>query len=364
MNNMSGWLLPRAPHWSIAVLLILLSASCPGSTAWAKDLRVLGIDAEKVEITVPNPSGGEQKITVSGDKDKAKTLLKTIHVGDTVEVPDATTNTVELAALKIRTVPIGAEWVLAVIVAAFVVLLYSLWLTRGHPSKSFVGTDNRLSNSKVQMNLWFGVVAIAYLATFLLRFWAGGWDFHYLGGLDIPTNLLALIGLSGVSGGGAKITTAHKDAAAERQQTAHTVSMMALEDAAAERKAEAQALAGATDGAKAAAYVRADAAAERVREARTLLKIPRKDANTKAPGLKDLKQNDEGKFDMGDVQMLLVTALAIIAFVVAMIRYWTAGIQLVAHATLPDVDIGLTALFGAGLGTYLVKKISGKPGQA
>jgi hypothetical protein len=233
-------------------------------------------------------------------------------------------NKVSLTEIKVTTGHVGGFWIFAVVCAAAVVFIYILVVSGGKPSDFVLGADNRYSNSKFQMTVWFGVVGVAYVTTLLLRLWFG-----YLGGVDLPAHLLTLIGISGVSGGGAKATTSLKNAAAETHN------------------AQADAAAAAAPGNPAPA-----------------LKPTKTVAQTSPRFWHDLTHNDKGEWDMGDVQMLLVTAIAVIAFAIAMIEYWSAGIKLVTHDTLPDVDVGLTALFGTGLGAYLVKKISAKPGEA
>src|SRR5262249_43763844 len=68
-----------------------------------------------------------------------------------------------------------------------------------------VGKDNRFSNSKFQMALWFSVVIVTYIAAVCLRRWEGGSG--YLGGVNLPTNLLLLSGMSALTFAGAKVIT-------------------------------------------------------------------------------------------------------------------------------------------------------------
>ena len=97
-------------------------------------------------------------------------------------------------------------------ISGFALLALAAAVTKGHPLKFIVGMDNRYSNSKFQVALWFWVTISTYIATVALRIWCCGWDFF--GGVNIPQNLLVLSGLSALTYAGAKaITTAKVNAA-------------------------------------------------------------------------------------------------------------------------------------------------------
>jgi hypothetical protein len=81
------------------------------------------------------------------------------------------------------------------------------FLAFGNPLSYCVGVDNRTSNSQTQMVLWSGTLLVVYLTTVLLRAWSKE---HLIGGVDIPTNLLAFSGLSALSFGGARAITVSK----------------------------------------------------------------------------------------------------------------------------------------------------------
>jgi hypothetical protein len=81
-------------------------------------------------------------------------------------------------------------------------------LAFGNPLSFCVGVDNRTSNSQTQMVFWSATVLVAYLTTVILRAWVTNWDL--LGGISIPTNLLAFSGLSALSFGGARAITVSK----------------------------------------------------------------------------------------------------------------------------------------------------------
>ena len=75
-------------------------------------------------------------------------------------------------------------------------------------SKLIVGQDNRYSNSKFQVALWFWILLSSYLAIVVFRCIYAGWDFF--GRVNIPQNLLILSGLSALTYGGAKAITTSK----------------------------------------------------------------------------------------------------------------------------------------------------------
>ena len=70
--------------------------------------------------------------------------------------------------------------------------IVAVLFTKGSPTKLYLGADNRYSSSKFQVVLWFWVVVSAYLAVLFHRISAAGWS--YIGGVDIPQNLLILSG--------------------------------------------------------------------------------------------------------------------------------------------------------------------------
>jgi hypothetical protein len=309
--------------WLAITLLLLLGLTA--RSAWAKEWRVEQVDPADGVLTVV----GEGAITVSGG-DAATAKLKTIAAGDTVSLPNVIVDhKIAAADVTVATREVGLVLGVAAVAAALVVVLvYVLVVTGGEPRTFILGADNRFSSSKVQMAAWFGVVAVAYGATFLLRLWLGGLD--YLGGIDMPADLLTLIGLSGASGGGAKLSTGMKAAAAEQHNRQLAANPPANPDA----------------------------------QMMQPTKVRKSDPSGWGDLWHDLTHNDAGQWDVGDAQMLVVTAIAIVAFAVAVVHYWAAGIQLVADTTLPDVNLALTALFGGGLGAYLAKKIAGKLGEA
>ena len=254
---------------------------------------------------------------------KAK-LKDGFHVGDYVNI-DIKED--ELQDLRLFAVDVSAgRRILVMIVCALVLLGFATAVTKGAPLKFIVGEDNRYSNSKFQVAVWFWVLISSYLAIVVLRVMDAGWDF--LGRVNIPQNLLLVSGLSALTFGGAKaITTAKANAAAA---------------------AAAAAAAGPVPPAVAAVA----AAGQKT---------------TKLAGTEslfhDLLQNDSGHFDFGDFQMLVVTLIAVGMYVTLFFNF-LGSIQFQNTVSLPDLDTTILASFGLGQGAYLTKKAAGNPGTS
>jgi hypothetical protein len=198
-----------------------------------------------------------------------------------------------------------------------------------------IGLDNRYSNSKCQMALWFGMLAVSYLSSVFLRWVVSGYSADFAGGIEIPKNLLLLSGLSVFSFGAAKGITATKQAVAT---------------------------AAANTPAPAPTIVAARAAGG---EGVAVVPPPPEPAGPPVPALKttacqpsfpsDLLCDDQGNPDIGDYQMMAVTAIAVAVYVTQILGF-LGSIQLLHRVTIPDVDSTILATFGLGQGAYLVKK--------
>jgi hypothetical protein len=241
-------------------------------------------------------------------KDDAKQQLKTVHLGDHAKVLFETDKMDMVRSISPRQQAVGLGQRIFVIVLAYLAtFLIATLLTRGHPIRLIIGTDNRYSNSKFQMAVWFSILVATYLATIILRLHSLGWDFW--GNVNIPAHLLALSGASALTYGAAKgITTS---------------------------KVEAALAAG--------------------------------NPNPKPSGTPhfflDLVSNDLGNFDLGDFQMLVITMLAVGMYLVA-IFHFLGTIEGLKTVSLPDVDTTILAAFGLGQGAYLTKKAAGNPGTS
>jgi hypothetical protein len=227
----------------------------------------------------------------------------------------AGSKTLEGIEIDAQPVDPGPRW-LALVGAAALLLLFC-WLVLGTGLDALVlGADNRYSKSKFQLVVWFSVVAVCYLSILWLRFcYSSNW---LLGSVTIPTHLLMVSGLSALTFGGAKAITQNK----QNQQAA--------------------------------------AAAADPQRAVKLMKTH----NTGTPSLIfDLVHDDGASADLGDFQMVFITLVAAVTYLVQFFTYLSA-LPMHAAVTIPDVDGTMLALFGLGHGAYLTKKLASGPGAA
>jgi hypothetical protein len=221
---------------------------------------------------------------------------------------------VDQAALNPATVPE------ALALSGLVCLLFYYLLSGLHPMRLIVGEDNRYSNSKFQMALWFAVLITTYIAAILLRVSGIGGDFF--GGVNIPTHLLTLSGLSAFTYGAAKGITTSK-----------------------------------------------------VNDANTKNNFDPKNAVNVKPNLLQDLTHDDGvaaggntpargpMLDLGDFQMVVVTLVAVAVYF-GIIYTFLGSMPKTMRVTLPDVDTTILATFGLGQGAYLTKKAVGNVGQS
>ena len=188
--------------------------------------------------------------------------------------------------------------------SALGLLAFAQIVLRGRVRWLVIGEDNRYSNSKMQLVVWFWTVISSYLAALICRWQAGGPSL--VGGVDIPEHLLMLSGLSALTFAGAKqISTSNAALAHSRGLTA-------------------------------------------------------KPANRFGPRLMaDLLNDDSGhRPDLGDFQMLVVTAIAVTVYLFQ-ITVWLSAVPTAPQVQLPDVDTTVLATFGLGQAAYLAKKYVG-----
>src|ERR1700685_1019615 len=309
------------------LLLILFSIAVPGQTEQGNPKPPAGagaasapqhigaavirdIDANKrrVSIQICDPScAGDVKAFSANDV--FGPLLKSFNQGSRASLGlDGTGLVSTMSILELPVAP-GTEG--AVLAAAFVgCFLVAVLITRGHPLLLILGEDNRYSNSKTQLALWFLVLIATYIATVWLRAVEAGWDF--LGGVQIPENLALISGISVLTYGGAKAVTTSK--------------------------------------------VNAALAAGEPNPKPTI-------APAHASLARDLVKNDTPQFDLGDFQMLIVTFVAV-AMYLAGVLYFLSSIAMSKSVHLPDVDTTILATFGLGQGAYLTKKAAGNPGTS
>lgn len=188
--------------------------------------------------------------------------------------------------------------------SALVLLVVSALLLGRSFNWLIMGEDNRYSNSKFQMALWFGALISAYLATVVVRIYDHGLSFA--GGVDVPKSLLALSGMSALSFAGAKQIVVSK--IDQRGGDASAVKPASLRAA----------------------------------------RFPT-----------DLVTDDSGhRPDFGDFQMLIVTLLAVGVWLTSYLHF-LGHLPITASVTLPDVDSTILGTFGIGQGAYLAKKFAG-----
>jgi hypothetical protein len=271
------------------------------------DLRVEAIAGDQTSLDVKNSSGDALHLLV---KDMiVKDRLKQFHAGDVVSAVYSTDKSLKIIALEKIGVTEVQVWVVLVGSAGVCFLLFWL-LTLLHPLRLIVGEDGRYSNSKFQMAIWFAVLITTYIAAVVLRGWCAGESF--VGGVNIPQNLLLLSGMSALTFAAAKGITTSK-----------------VQDAVANGVAD-----------------------------------PKNSAAAATPNFfKDLTHNDGSRLDIGDFQMLVVTLLAVGVYVV-LVHNFLGGLEKAKIVTLPDVDTTILAMFGLGQGAYLTKKAVGEVGKS
>jgi hypothetical protein len=331
-----------------------------------ENARLDALDPNYADISLTDCIPGQpdpNKIVCNGKAFHAKVndaglraKLKQFHVGDHVRV-DINDNG-ELKELRGPwSVPIDGISpscrLLVLAACALGIFGLSTAVTKGSPLKFIVGMDNRYSNSKLQLALWFWVVISTYIATVVFRVRYAGWDFF--GGVNIPQNLLMVSGLSVLTYGGAKaITTAKVNAA--MNPTPVAVAGGPPGPVAAVVAPPAPAPVAVAVGAMPAAPV-------------AIVTTP-SNPDPKAarqPGqenlLRDLVQNDVGGFDFGDFQMVLVTLVAVVMYLM-LIFHSLGSVEFLKTTYLPDVDTTILAGFGLGQGAYLAKKAGGNVGTS
>jgi hypothetical protein len=307
--------------------LIALQAFAQPVRAGSQDqhwnyVRVVAVDQDELSLDVevapfahcfgkmgPNSNAGQcRQLHILVDDSVVKSRLKAIRPGDRINIVVSTGdgNRIELKDFCLSNAP-EPELHTRVFVLT---ISFAIWLfvasvcSRFRPQRFLLGEDNRYSNSKVQIALWFLVLISTYTGTFIFRAWYLGCEF--LGGINIPSNLLLLSGISALTYAGAKgITTSKVETATGND--------------------------------------------------------PKPPAPS--PSLWNLVQNDHKVFDFGDFQMLVVTFIAIATYLLLVIAFLTT-ITASTTVSLPDLDTTILATFGLGQGSYLAKKAVGPVGES
>jgi hypothetical protein len=189
--------------------------------------------------------------------------------------------------------------------AFWIILLIA---TKKHPWALVIGEDGRPSTSKFQMLVWTAAVVFAFLAIYQIRF-SNGYCLELPG---LPNNLLIAMGISAVTAVSAKSIAISSQA-----------------------KSTAAASAAAAAGLPAAAPA--------------------------PPSQSGLFADDTGAPDLGKVQVILWTVIAVGVFlseVFAIIHCPDNPPGSIAKLSLPDIGPTLMILMGIGHGAYLGKKIT------
>jgi len=275
-----------------------------------QDARIQSISTDKLSLEAQVCSGGHPtgtKLTFAAQSAEMQSALKTgFAEGDRValsfDIEKDNPDTCVLQSIQVVQyhVTAAARVTTLIIVALMLLVAYWLLLAGNFPSL-ILGADNRYSNSKFQMVVWFSILMITYVSVLWLRGTCGGPDFA--GGVNIPQHLLILSGLSALTFATAKGITVSKVKAGNAKVT-----------------------------------------------------------NTGAPSFPaDLFNDDAGNVDLADFQTVVITILAVAAYLVQTYGFLDL-VELHKTVTLLDVDTTILAVFGLGHGAYLAKKQIGDGG--
>jgi len=329
---------------SLLVAILFLSTSVRVAQAASEtpdyNVRVEAVATDQSSVDVLDSKGALDHLVVKDTslRDRVKQLQK----GDLITLmfaPDADGHK-ELKLFSVDATPATPRARVGVLISSVAICFLLYFLLSGlHPLRVIIGEDGRYSNSKFQIALWFAVLITTYIATIWLRAWYAGTEFF--AGVNIPQNLLLISGMSVLTFGAAKGITTSK-----------------VEDAKANGIADPKNSANATanffldlthsDGSKSAA---APAAAA----------TPPQGAAPPAPGGSNVAT--QRQLDLGDLQMVVVTLLAVAVYFVLVFNF-LGIINKTVTVSLPDVDTTILAAFGLGHGAYLTKKAVGTVGQS
>jgi hypothetical protein len=269
-----------------------LTGSSVGATGTA---RLLAKASDASRVTLAPATGGVATLDVAT---AARSHVADLKEGDTVQVTATAGPRPEIQSIATKSVAVSAMRRGTALALALIAILGLLSALHASPQRLVRGEDGRYSKSKFQVAVWFIALMTAYLATVGLRWWASGWA--VVGGVGIPTDLLVISGISALTFVGAKSITTSK-------------------------MAQSPAFAAAK----------------------------RKIAPPHFPD--DLVNDDAGNPDLGDAQMVVITLIAVVTYLVAVFS-WMAALNLAAQVQMPNIDSTLVAVFGLGQGAYLLKK--------
>lgn len=305
----------------LIVVVVVLAASLKAPTAH----RVVAVAADGTTVTVgkvPADQGEVPKVLTAGADEAPQ--VKTLKPGDFVsyQTKDDKSNGLKWIDLVKASDNQRVRALAASTVAVFLVAWLLVAWAGERLSALVIGVDNRYSNSKVQMTLWFFVVIVGYVALMVVRFNISGGQL--LTGPGVPNNLLLLSGLSALTFAGAQAVTNGKiDSEAERIASSAPANAPVTQEQAHQQASDK-------------------------------LKPPAKTARL----FHDLLTDNSDKVDFGDFQSIFITIIAIISYLLQLSSYLGSTAALRGNV-LPDVDSTIVALFGVGQGAYLAKKAVG-----
>ncbi len=296
----------------LVVCTIAVCLVCP-LTAWSDDQGkessqegvIQSLDKDTGFLTIK--SEGHLLTFLPGDK-QLTDKVALFHPGDVVVAKFTVsigTNMLKDISI-VRKVVSVTDFLVAVGVTSGFLLLLVGFILKFRYSRLIVGEDNRYSNSKFQIVVWFSVLVLSYLILAVLRVKLGGSQFA--GGIQIPDSLLILSGLTAFTYAGAKGITVRKLA---------------------DTKAEAEKKGGNPLGSK--------------------------DPSDLTPKWSQLVEDDHERVDVGDFQLLMFTLIAAGMYLVQVYGdLWV--VELRKTVCLPEVDETFVTVFGIGQALYLAKK--------
>jgi hypothetical protein len=310
---------------------------------WAQITKIAtnGSGIEVRKITDKNKAGPPE--TLTDPTIKAQLKSGDLKAGDVVRVTGTQPGgKLGIAIRPPSSVDAGSVLLTMTLMAVILICVIAL-LARGKLRWLIVGADNRYSKSKVQFMVWLVVVLTVYLSALWLRFWYS--DYLLLGGIQIPAHLLQLAGLSGLSMAAAKGITQSKQSTVANQQASIAAAHIA-----------GAAVGMTPDGREVAAFSPAGGLVPEVVLGPAPSQIKTSATN---PSWRDLLGTDSASgvsaLDLGDFQMLLVTLIALVIYLVS--AYLSLStLEWRASISLPEVDQTLLGLLGVSHLTYLSKK--------
>jgi hypothetical protein len=337
-GNDGNW---RATSWEIHPIT---SLKIDGQSAVVTTAAAPNVDRLAGRVTQVDPTGTSFEMISAGAVRSlsvdmaAMPAAKRLSVGDVADV-EAMKLPLSPTLSKVTAITIHiyspTKPVIAVVLLASFLALAGLakLLIGGRPLGELIkGIDGRYSNSKFQMVLWFGVLIATYLAAVVLRIIGSNW--LVVGGVDIPSNLLMLSGLSAIAFAGAKVITSSN--LTKQPFTALTKTVAAPRQQAHSGTAIGTAVEGQTQ--------------PRVSPSR------RGTATTIASFPADLVNDDYGVLSLARFQIMVITFVAVAIYLARIITFFSK-VPLSGTIMLPDVDTTILAAFGLGQGAYLTNKV-------